>query len=337
MSWTYERKPADIKAFNLAILPRTPLEKEVHDKKWQITFAEEIGHEILTTDDMNSSDVMVGKAINDWHRIFQSNFFRLLRIVQRQAGELIESWAWRVHDAGLHANITDLLVHRFEPELIEKLADEWERFVADQCREDNIPDVSRRFRDMMRYHFYRRARTWVSTFFADVRDIYFNEPHKHLHQFFDARGKDLPAVSKADAELLLAEVPELGGNIGMATFEHDMDDLFVWRNLEELLAVEPKETEYIFFMRPDTGAGCGILADQVSHRLAELVDGQRTVAQIQAALAEELGAEQAERVPAVYRAMRDCGLFTKPSFLTDLEEGKVTWQSCFPEHFRAQH
>ena len=337
MSWTYERNPADIKAFNLAILPRTPLEKEVEDKKWEVTFDEDIGHEILTTDEMSATDVMVGKAINDWHRILQNNFFRLRRIIRRPAGELIEDWGWRVHAAGMHESIRDLQVHRIEPELIERLADEWERFVADHCQAEDVPNVSRRFRDMLRYHFYRRARTWASTFFADVRDIYFNEPHQGLHQFFAARERDLAAVSLAEADGLRSEVPKLGGDIGMAFFEHDMDELFLWHDAEELAAVEPKDTEYVFFMRPDTGAGCGILIDHLSHRFVELVDGQRTVAQIQETLAVELGPEEAARTPAVYRAMRDCGLFSKPTFLTDFEEGKISWQSCFPEHYRAYH
>ncbi len=38
MSWTYAREPADIKSFNLAILPRTPLSSQI--EKWDITYDE---------------------------------------------------------------------------------------------------------------------------------------------------------------------------------------------------------------------------------------------------------------------------------------------------------
>ncbi len=47
MSWTYEREPADLKSFHLAILPRTPLEREVD--KWDIKYDPTVGHEIMST------------------------------------------------------------------------------------------------------------------------------------------------------------------------------------------------------------------------------------------------------------------------------------------------
>ena len=87
---------------------------------------------------------------------------------------------------------------------MESLADLWQEFVADQCRAQGIPDVSGPFRELVRYHFYRRARTWASACLTDVRDIYFNEPYPELHRFFTAVSTMLPlgfeAVYDAEAE-----------------------------------------------------------------------------------------------------------------------------------------
>lgn len=332
VSWTYERNPSDIKAFNLAILPRTPLEAEIAEGKWSVEYNSDIGHEILKTDDMDRRDVMIGKGINDWHRILQSMFFRLREIVRRPAADLIESWGWRVYEAGLHEHVHELQVHRISPELVEKLGEQWRIFVQDLCRAEGQPDVSLQFRDLLRYHFFRRARTWASTFFADVRDIYFNEPHAELHRFFDARERLLPAARPDAAGV----VPRLGGEVGIARFAFDMHELFPRTTAAELASATPRATEYAFFMTPDTGAGCGIVLDAAAHAFIELVDGQRTVAEIGARLTKELGTAP-DHAARLYAALEGFGLFAAPRFLTDFEEGKVSWQSAFPEHFRAYH
>ncbi len=330
LSWAYDREPADIKSFNLAILPRTPLEKEV--EKWNIKYDPDIGHEILSTDFMTAQDVLVGKAINNWHRLMQHLFFRLKRIITKPAGQLIEDWGYHVYHAGYHENINDLLAHRFSPELIDRLADLWEVFVAKECAEQGITDVSKPFKDLLRYHFNRRVRTWVGAFFGDVRDIYFNEPFPELHRYFSVTQKDLP---KANG--VAKEVPNLGGRVDRDAFNYDMNDLFPHLDADSMAAVPEKQNEYVFFMTPDTGAGCGIVVDKLAKGFLELVNGQSTVAQIGEALGKELGAEAAELAPRIYQALKDTGIFTAPDFMTDQEKGEVSWQSSFPEAFRQLH
>ncbi|MCA8955455.1 MAG: cobalamin-dependent protein [Planctomycetes bacterium] len=326
MSWTYARHPADIKSFNLAILPRTPLEKEV--EKWGIEYDPDVGHEILATQDMDRKEVLVGKAVNDWHRLLQNVFFRLVKVIDEPAGELIEKWGWVVYDAGFHDHIPDLQVHRIPTQLIEALAGLWERFVADLCVGHGVADVSLQFRELLRYHFFRRARTWASAFFADVRDIYFNEPYPELHRVFAVSADRLPA-EPVDAEVLGA-VPQLGGNVDHQLFAFDMHDLYPLSSVEELAAVPSKSTDYLFFMTPDTGAGCAIAVDAAARKFVELVDGRRSVAEIEQAMNDP-------RVPKIYQALRATGLFDRPRFLSSYEEGTVAWQSCFPEVYRAYH
>ena len=69
-------------------------------------------------------------------------------------------------------------------------------------------------------------------------------------------------------------------------------------------------------------------------KFAELVDGKRTVSQIAAAMGSDRGEKLA---PRIYATMKQAGLFDRPRFLTEFEEGTIAWQSCFPEVYRAYH
>ncbi len=329
MSWTYQRQPADIKSFNLAILPRTPLEQEV--EKWGIEYDIDVGHEVLATSSMDRQGVLVGKTINDWHRLLQNVFFRLVKIVDQPAGELIEQWAWVVYDGGFHNHIPDLQVHRIPTELVEGLATLWQKFVADLCEKHQLEDVSVQFKELLRYHFYRRSRTWASAFFADVRDIYFNEPYPELHRVYSAKQADLAAAEDVPVDDNM--VPRLGGNVDQQFFAHDMDDLYPISAVEEYAAVVAKPTDYLFFMTPDTGAGCAIAVDEAARKFVEFVDGKRTMKEIASAMGPELG-DEARRAHAT---LLRTGLFDRPRFLAEFEEGTVAWQSCFPEVYRAYH
>lgn len=331
MSWTYNREPADIKSFNLAILPRTPLEKET--EKWGIDFDPDIGHEILKTDFMSRQDVLIGKAINDWHRIMQKAFFQLHRVAKAPAGELLREWAWKVFHAGHHERIGDLNVHRIDTKLVEDLAELWREFTADVCARVDVPDISAQMKDMLRYMFFRRSRTWASAFFADVRDIYFNEPYPHLHRFYSVTNDALPEPSP-DA---LAQKPQLGGEVDFAQFEFGMDELYPLQEAADIAAVQPDPRGYVFFMTPDHGAGCGIIVDELSRAFLELADGETTVEEIGRKLGTQFDARAAGLAPALYTAFAATGIFDRPRFLTDFEDGKITWQSCFPETFRAYH
>ena len=331
VSYAFDREPADIKAFNLAILPRTPLEKEV--EKWGITYDPDIGHEILTTNWMSGYEVLVGKAINDWSRLVQRLVHMLVRLIHRPAGDIIEEWAHIVHDAGFHDRIPDLRTHNIDSELVENLANIWEKYVSQQCGYAGIPDVSGPLKAEFKYHFFRRARTWAAAHFGDVKDVYFNMPYPGLHHFYDARAENLPEA----ADVTGSETPKLGGNVSLEMLAYDMDDLYTLTDAESLAAATPKETEYAFFMTPDTGAGCGIMVDDASRGFLELVNGERSVDEIGKRIAEQFGEEAGANARRIYRCLADSGVFDKPRFLTDFEEGKIDWQSCFPEVHREYH
>jgi hypothetical protein len=50
-----------------------------------------------------------------------------------------------------------------------------------------------------------------------------------------------------------------------------------------------------------------------------------------------MGADLGADAARVYETFAAVGLFDRPRFLTEFEEGTVAWQSCFPEVYRAYH
>jgi len=331
LNYAFEREPADIKAFNLAILPRTPLEKEVD--KWGIEYDETNGHEILSTNWMTGYEVLIGKALNDWSRMLQRLVHMLVRLIDRKGGEIIEEWAYVASEGGFHDRIPELRTHRIDAELVETMATHWEDYVRKQCEYAGIPDVSAPLKAEFQYHFFRRARTWAAAHFGDVKDVYFNMPYPGLHRFYDASAAKLPQADDVTG----SETPALGGNVNLAVLAYDMDDLYTLTDAESLAAAEPKETEYAFFMTPDTGAGCGVIVDDGARGFLELADGTRTVDEIGERLAEQFGAEVGGNARRIYRALKDSGMFDKPRFLSDPEGGTINWESCFPEVHREYH
>jgi hypothetical protein len=102
--------------------------------------------------------------------------------------------------------------------------------------------------------------------------------------------------------------------------------------IEEYAEVTAKPTDYLFFMTPDTGAGCAIALDPATRQFVELIDGKRTVGDIRAAMTSS-----PELAPRIHATLAAAGLFDRPRFLTEFEAGTVSWQSCFPEVYRAYH
>jgi radical SAM superfamily enzyme YgiQ (UPF0313 family) len=330
LSWVYDRNPANIQAFILAVLPRTPIEQEIADGKWKVEFDSDIGHEILATDHMSREDVYVGRGITEWHRVLQGVFFRLHAVTRLPAADIIEAWGRRAHAAGYHHRVHDIMSHRIEPELVEALGEIWREYIKDLCATAGIEDLSIVFRDKFRYHMFRRARTWQSTYFSDARDLFFNEPHPELHRVFDAREAALPpsAGDVSDA------IPRFGGEVGIAEFSHDMHELFPVTTREGFAKATVRPMQYAFFMTPDTGLGCGIALDAPARRFLELVDGARTVKTIAERLAADFGTSR-DHTARLHTYFERIGLFTRPHFLVDPEESKLGWQSAFPEHFQA--
>lgn len=338
LSWTYARRPADLKSFNLAILPRTPLESEV--ERYRIEFDPEVGHEVLATSTMSREEIATGKAINDWHRLFQSLFLRLARWIERPAADAIEDWAHRAHAEGFSGPvIEDLHAHRIEPAVVEALALLWRRFVSDHCEAEHRADLGAFAGEQLRYHLYRRRRTWTSAFLADVRDLYFAEPYPALHRVGVVKAALVPEVARRPFAPTLAErAPYLPHDVDLRAFAFDPNDL---HRLTERAAVEraiPRAVQLLLFPDPRTGAARAIEVDEAALAFVERLDGVRTLAEIQQELAELFGPRTASAVPALRRMLEREGLFTPPRYTENPASlGRATWRSAFPEHYRSYH
>lgn len=329
LSWTYARQPDDIKSFNLAILPRTPLEQEV--EKWSIEFDPTIGHEIIQTQDMDNTQVQVGKAINEWHRVLQSVFLRLCPLFDMPAADILERWAWRVYHAGHHQFLGDLQAHRIPSQLIESLSVMFEEFVAELCSERGVADVSGPFREYTRYLLYRRATTWAAAFFMDVRDVYFHEPRPEVHRYLEATEATLLEAHGDDLDLDM--VPEFGSNVSIQSFDYDMRELYPRTSAADIAGTEQKHRDYLFFMTPEQGGGCAIEMDEHSLAFVRLVDGKRNLGQITAAMP----AASRRLAPQIFQTLSAHGLFTRPRILPEDAGATIEWHSSFPEEHRAYH
>jgi tRNA A37 methylthiotransferase MiaB len=338
LSWTYARRPADLKSFNLAILPRTPLESEV--ERYRIEFDPEVGHEVLATSTMTRDEVARGKAINDWHRLFQSLFLRLTRWIARPAAEVIEDWAFRAHDLGYsRAEIEALHTHRIEPAVVEELAQLWQRFVADHCEAEHRVDVSAFAREQLRYHLYRRRRTWTSAFLADVRDLYFGEPYAALHRVDLVKAAAVPEVARRPFAPDVAErAPWLPSDVDLRAFAFDLNDLHRTLAREAVERLAPRAVQALLFTDPRTGAARVLEVDEATIAFVERLDGRRTLRDIQRELEALFGPRTAAALPALRRQLEREGLFTPQSYAeSSAAIGRATWRSAFPEAHRSYH
>ena len=75
----------------------------------------------------------------------------------------------------------------------------------------------------------------------------------------------------------------------------------------------------------------------MSKHFLELVDGTASVNEIGEQLALQHGPSAKAMAPRIYAALEKTGIFTRPHFLSEFEDGVVTWKSSFPEHYRAYH
>lgn len=337
LSWTYARRPADLKSFNLAILPRTPLESEV--ERYRIEFDPEVGHEVLATSTMPKEDVTLGKSINDWHRLFQSLFLRLTRWIDRAAGEVIQDWTFRAHAAGLDAHIDEMHSHRMDAELIERVATVWRLFVADHCEAEHRTDLSAFAAEQLRYHMYRRRRTWTSAFLADVRDIYFAEPYAELHRVPYIGLAAVPERARRPFTSTLAEsMPRLGCDTDLRAFEFPLEDLHRRLKRHEVERLAPRAVQALLYTDPNTGAGRAIEVDAVTVALVEQLDGLHTLAEVQRVMQQRFGSVSAAAVPALRRMLERVGLFDRPRYADHaISRGRAMWKSSFPEAHRSYH
>jgi len=171
ISWIYKRNVTNVFAFNLEVLPQTGLQK--NKEKFEIVEGgPESSHEIVSNITFKAEQILVGKAITEWNRQLQPFFFRLARITGRPAGDLIEAWAWKAYEAGLHQHLTDLHNNNVEAKLLNRIADLCEASLKELFANSGVLDVSFQMREFLRYYYTRRSVTSSEAVFIDALDVH---------------------------------------------------------------------------------------------------------------------------------------------------------------------
>ncbi|MFH0945941.1 MAG: cobalamin-dependent protein [Planctomycetota bacterium] len=302
INWSYERKPQNIFAFKLQILPRTPMEQEI--EKFGIVYHDqESGKEIVSTYTMSKEDILVGKAICEWHQLFQVMFYRLTSITRKSPADLIEQWAYKTYYAGYYDRIAEYLSNQVADEDFEPLRNLFREFCDEILEGDGRNGQSRKLADLFHYLNLRWANTQQGTTVTEMLDIVSTVSPQEDHQIHSIAAPDLAVEPEAPAE----RVPELLTKIRKETLCCDMRKAWSVFSLDDLNALPMEETNYVICTEPVTGAGRAIIVDDCGLAVLDRIDRRRSLAQIAAELEPEFGPDCLDRVRRIYDQLEQSG------------------------------
>jgi radical SAM superfamily enzyme YgiQ (UPF0313 family) len=301
LDWSYDRKPHHIFALPLQILSRTPLENQVEQYKIEHSGAES-SNEILSCYSFDREEVMVGKAICNWHRLLQPVAFRLQHLLGVKPSEFIENWARHAYYQGLHERVHELHKNIVPDDLLAKLLEEFRGFARSACERTGASDLSAHITELLRYLFVRRSISREGAFFVDVLDVSCITTEEKFHRVYSAVAADLPAPNGLDSSIRLART----GETRRVSFDFDMQRVYQVLDAKELAAVPVEETEYVFFRDPDTGAGRAVQVDDFSRRFIDSLQQDRSLGEVAASLEDAGGSSN-----SVAQVLLGCGLLEK--------------------------
>jgi radical SAM superfamily enzyme YgiQ (UPF0313 family) len=303
LDWSYERDANQIFALNLQILPRTPLEGEV--EKYRITtLGPEAGHEVTSNCTFSEREILIGKAITSWHRLFQPVFARLAAVSGKKPGDLIELWAFRSYEAGLYDRIEAYHHNIITPEVFDPLRDAFRRYLEEVLADRDAVSLVDLFTDFFRYLYVRRSATREGAFVTDIFDL----------NCITFRPKDQRVLAALRDELVLLSAtsetlrPRCASEVRFETYGCDMRDLWPLRTRDEWHAITRRPVTYAIYTEPKTGAGRSVIVDDVARATIERCDGNRSLADIARELEPSLGTGALDHVKAIYDILAKAGL-----------------------------
>lgn len=297
LDWSYERRPHHIFALPLQILSRTPMEHQVEQFNIEHSGAES-SNEIISCYSFNREEVMVGKAICNWHRLLQPIAFRINHLLGARPSQFIENWARHAYYKGLHERVHELHKNLVPHELLEQLLVEFREFTQRACQETGRPDLSSYLTELLRYLLVRRSISREGAFFADMLDVSCITTEKKFHRVFSALSKDLPAPNGVRLDQPLRP----GSRLIQETFPFNMERLYEILDPAVMDQVPVEECTYVFFQDPATGAGRAVRIDEEAQKFLASCDGSRSPQSI----AAEWGDEASVR--SLTQVMLGCGL-----------------------------
>lgn len=305
LNWSYERNANQIFALNLQILPRTPLEGEV-EKYSIVTLGDEGGREIVSNCTFSSREILIGKAITSWHRLFQPVFARLAKITGRTPGDLLEGWSFRSYEAGLYDHIEDYHHNIIRPEVFDPLQRTFSQYMAEVLHERHGEALAELLTDFFRYIYVRRAMTREGAFVTDIFDLNCITFRPKDHRVLSALRAELPAAPAGAVRDALR--PRLHSEVRYETFRCDMRDLWPLQTFEEWQGIPRKPVTYAVYTEPKTGAGRTVIVDDLARKAIDRIDGVRSLREIAAELAPDLGGGAPSYVRDLYDLLAKAGL-----------------------------
>lgn len=306
LDWSYARNANQIFNVPLQILPRTPLENEL-EKYSIVTMGDDSGREIVSNYSFSAFEVQVGRAITEWHRLFQPVFARLSKISGKGPGDLIEGWAYRSHEAGLYGRIEEYHHNIIKPEVFGPLRDTFAQYMTEVLAEQgpHAGALAELLTDFFRYIYVRRAMTREGAFVADIFDLNCITFRNKDHRVVSALRAELPP---APGRTSVALVPRLNSEVLYETYRCDMRELWSLETAEAYRAIRRQPLTYAIYTEPKTGAGRPVIVDALAQKAIGLIDGQRSLAQIAEALRPELGGEAGPYMGGLYELLARAGM-----------------------------
>ena len=306
VDWAYERNANQIFNVPLQILPRTPLENEL--EKYSIkTMGDDSGREIVSNYSFSEFEVQVGRAITEWHRLFQPVFARLSKISGRGPGELLEGWSYRSYEAGLYGRIEEYHHNIIKPEVFDPLRETFAQFMTEvlQGQGEHAGPLAELLTDFFRYLYVRRAMTREGAFVTDIFDLNCITFRPKDHRIASALRAELPLSTGEYGSSLR---PKLNSEVLYETFGCDMRELWPLQTAEEWRTIRRQPMTYAIYTEPQTGAGRPVIVDELARKAIGLIDGERTLQQIAEALRPELGGSSTPYVHTLYELLAKVGM-----------------------------
>jgi radical SAM superfamily enzyme YgiQ (UPF0313 family) len=304
LDWSYARRPHHIFALPLQILSRTPLEHQLEEFKIEHS-GPDGGEEILSNYSFGREEVMVGKAIVNWHRLLQPIVFRLRHLLDVKPSDFLEGWAWHAYYHGLHERVNELHKNVVPPELLETFVKEFRGFVQAACRERGRPDLSPQIGEMMRYLLVRRALSREGAFFVDVLDVSCMTTSPRWHRIWSVRRDALPPPDGLDPMARLRPT----GPLVRERFDFDIEAIYGELDGARMAAAPVQETAFVFFRDPYTGAGRAVKVDDFADRLLAGCTGETPLRDLADAIARSMPERRArDESRSVAQVLIDCGV-----------------------------
>ncbi|MEW6745246.1 MAG: radical SAM protein [Planctomycetota bacterium] len=303
LNWAYARNPHQVFALNLQILPRTPLELQV--KEFDIKYMDDDGgHEIISNSTFSELEVAIGKAITNWHRLFQAVFYRLGHILDKKPADLIEKWAYKAYYAGLYDRVWEYHHNNIAPEVFEPLQSCFLEFITAELAERGWEDLAKPLADYFRYIYVRRAKTREGAFIMDILDLNCIATEDRQHRVASALGGELPSPSGT----ALTRIPRLQSEVLFETYCVDMRKFWSKLEVDAMRAVPREPAVFAIYTEPKTGAGRAVVCDPVARAFIERVDGKASLETLRGSLAADHGHVAGAQVQALYEVLAKAGL-----------------------------